>query len=85
MFRDPIDPEQCPDCANAKGKCHHGVYNLRCKGCRDRMVMSESCKIRREIVYNGLYKYGDLSEWKIEPNCGCTNRCIKRQSRTNAH
>lgn len=72
--------DECIDCEKAKGKPYYGIYNLKCRGCRDRMIVNESCKIHREIVYKGLLKYGECGEWKIEPNCGCTNRCKRRQS-----
>ena len=70
---------ECKDCKNAEGKEHWGVYSLKCQGCRDRMIQAESCKIKREIVAKGLSKYGEISEWKIDPNCGCTKQCKARQ------
>lgn len=75
---------ECKDCKNAEGKEHWGVYHLKCKGCRDRMQIAETCKIHREILHKSLEKYGEVGEWKVEPHCGCTNRCKRRQY-SNSH
>jgi len=70
--------KECPDCKNAEGKDHWGTYHLRCYGCRNRMLIAESCKINREVLHKSLAKYGEMGEWKVEPNCGCTNKCKRR-------
>ena len=69
----------CRDCDLAKSGVH-GTYQLKCFKCRERFLLAEPCKLLRQILANGITKYGDLPEWKVEPSCGCKNHCERRQS-----
>jgi len=71
--------ELCRDCAHAKAKQHHGGYSFTCFGCRQRLLLDEPCKMMRETLANMLRKWGDLPDWKVEPNCGCMKSCKRRQ------
>jgi len=71
--------EVCRDCAYAEKKQFHGGYNFKCLGCRDRLLKSEICKLKRETLAKMLRKWGEVPEWKIEPHCGCTKSCKRRQ------
>ena len=42
--------------------------------------MDEPCKIMREILAQGIKKWGELPEYKVDPNCGCKFACERRQS-----
>ena len=70
----------CRDCNLAEVHGIHGVYTLKCAGCRLRILMDEPCKVMREILAQGIKKWGELPEYKIEPNCGCKKVCERRQS-----
>lgn len=71
--------EVCRDCAYAETKQYHGGYSFTCFNCRERLLLSESCKLMRETLANMLRKWGNVSEWKVEPNCGCMKSCKRRQ------
>ncbi len=71
--------EVCRDCAYAQTKQHHGGYSFTCFGCRERLLHSEPCKMMRETLANMLRKWGDVPDWKVEPNCGCIKSCKRRQ------
>ena len=71
--------EVCRDCAYAETKQYHGGYSFTCFGCRARLLLSEPCKLMRETLANMLRKWGDVPEWKVEPNCGCMKSCKRRQ------
>lgn len=58
---------------------HSHVYNYSCIGCRQRALLDEPCKILRQHMAENMWRFGDIPEWKVEPNCGCTNRCKRVQ------
>jgi hypothetical protein len=70
---------ECRDCDLANTGIH-GTYKLGCFECRKRFLLSEPCKLMRQILAEGVKKYGDLPEWMVEPSCGCINHCKRRQS-----
>ena len=56
-----------------------GIFNLHCDGCKDRIVMSELCKIIREQMAKDIeLKWGFLPNYQREPHCGCTKVCIRK-------
>jgi hypothetical protein len=71
--------EVCRDCAYAKTKQYHGGYSFACFNCRERLLLEEPCKMMRELLSLSLRKWGDVPQWKIEPNCGCVKQCKRRQ------
>ena len=71
--------EVCRDCVYAKTKQYHGGYSFTCYGCRQRLLLKEPCKMMREMLSFSLRKWGNVPEWKIEPNCGCIKSCKRRQ------
>ncbi len=55
------------------------IFELKCSGCRDRMVMVEDCKLIRKWTAQQIEKdLGFLPDYKREPNCGCTEFCIRK-------
>ena len=72
--------DKCKDCELAEIHGIRGTFTLRCIGCKERMLMDEPCKIIREVLAQGMTKWGDLPEYKKEPNCGCKYTCQRRQS-----
>jgi hypothetical protein len=72
--------DECRDCQLAVIHGIRGIYSLKCKGCKLRLLLDEPCKIIREILAQGMTKWGELPEYKIEPNCGCTFACERRQA-----
>jgi hypothetical protein len=69
----------CRDCDLAKTGIH-GTYTLKCFKCRKRFLLAEPCKVLRQILAEGITKFGDLPEWKVEPACSCKNVCERRKS-----
>ena len=45
--------------------------------------MSEPCKIMRKQIADNIIKYGEVPEWRIEPNCGCNNQCQRILNKRN--
>jgi hypothetical protein len=78
MTTEPI-AKICRDCAYAQTKQHHGGYAFTCFDCRQRLLLYEPCKLMRETLANMLRKWGDVPNWKVEPNCGCMKSCKRRQ------
>lgn len=55
------------------------IFELKCYGCRDRLVMVEDCKVLREQVAKQIDKdLGFLPNYKREPNCGCKTVCLRK-------
>lgn len=53
-----------------------GVYALKCPECRTRMALSEPCKVIRQYIVRSMEtRYGEVENWKVEPNCGCKGNC----------
>jgi tRNA(Ile2) C34 agmatinyltransferase TiaS len=69
----------CPDCDNAAKKKFHGGYSFTCFKCRERLLLDEPCKMMREMLSITLRKWGEVPQWKVEPNCGCAKACKRRQ------
>jgi hypothetical protein len=69
----------CRDCSYAETKQHHGGYSFTCFGCRQRLLLDEPCKMMRETLSKMLRKWGEVPEWKVDPNCGCMKSCKRRQ------
>lgn len=78
MTTEPI-AKICRDCAYAQTKQYHGGYAFTCFDCRQRLLLDEPCKLMRETLANMLRKWGDVPNWKVEPNCGCMKSCKRRQ------
>lgn len=72
--------DKCKDCELAQVHGIHGIYSLKCEGCRLRILMDEPCKIMREVLAKGITRWGELPNYKIEPSCGCKFTCQRRQS-----
>lgn len=71
---------ECKDCQLAEIHGIHGIYSLKCIGCRLRLLMDEPCKIIREVLAQGMRKWGELPDYKKDPSCGCKYTCQRRQS-----
>jgi hypothetical protein len=57
-----------------------GTYDLNCDGCKNRIVMGQPCKLRREEMAKNIEQtWGFLPDWKKEPSCGCTRVCVINQ------
>lgn len=52
---------------------------MTCFNCRERLLMDEPCKLMRQTYAKTLEKWGEVPEWKKEPNCGCLHACKRRQ------
>ena len=66
--------------------CEQGgyIFNKACPGCRQRLVMGEWCKVKREEMARELERQFDfLPDWRVEPHCGCERIC-KRKAAINA-
>jgi hypothetical protein len=72
--------DECRDCQLAQIHGIRGIFSLKCKGCKLRLLLDEPCKVIREILAQGMTKWGELPEYKIKPNCGCKFACERRQS-----
>lgn len=70
--------DNCNNCAN-----NLGIYDMKCLNCRHRLLMSEPCKIMRKQIADNIIKYGEVPEWRIEPNCGCNNQCQRILNKRN--
>jgi hypothetical protein len=69
----------CLDCQHAFEKKHHGGFDFKCYYCRQRLLLSEPCKLMRDTLAKMLRKWGETPEYKIEPHCGCEKSCKRRQ------
>lgn len=69
----------CPDCSKSKTEKHWGIYQMTCFGCRERLLLDEPCKTMRQGMAKSMQRWGEVPEWKVEPNCGCKNACKRRQ------
>jgi hypothetical protein len=71
----------CLDCEKAEGIPYYPVYRLTCKGCANRLVMNEDCKIQRSLMAEYLeIRYDIATDWKKEPSCGCNEVCERRRN-----
>lgn len=67
----------CPDCKKAKTKKYWGCYTLKCKGCQERMISLEPCKIQRKILAESMTRWGAMPEFDMKPHCDCAFVCKK--------
>ena len=72
----------CEYCKKDKENGYCPIFNLKCKGCRVRALLSEPCKILRQYMAEDMARKFEVPDWKIEPNCGCTNRCKRHTQNT---
>lgn len=72
----------CDLCEQAKIKPHFGTFDLKCDTCRVRYLLSEPCKILRQYMAENMARKYEVPDWKIEPHCGCTNRCKRHTQNT---
>ena len=64
----------CEQCAK-----NSPIFDLHCLGCRDRIVMSEDCKVLRKQAAQYIdEKFGFLPDFKREPHCGCVTTCKRK-------
>lgn len=70
--------DDCKDCQKAALKKHYPIYNLKCESCRDRMLMSEPCKLLRKYNASFIERFGTITNWKREPSCGCETICKRK-------
>jgi len=68
----------CRNCLKAKTTEYYGLFDMKCSGCRERLLMSEPCKVMREQMAKSMLKWGDAPDWKKEPSCGCYTRCKRK-------
>ncbi len=66
----------CADCAKELS----GIYRMTCRGCRNRLLMDEPCKMLRKLIADSLKKWGEVDEWQIEPHCGCKGKCKRLEN-----
>jgi hypothetical protein len=52
---------------------------MTCVACRERLLMDEPCKLMRQTYAKQMEKWGEVPEWKKDPNCGCVHACKRRQ------
>lgn len=71
---------QCNHCENSKNHEYYGRYAMSCYGCRQRLLLDDPCKVMREVTAKGMEKWGEIPEWKVEPNCGCKSECIRKKT-----
>lgn len=69
----------CKACEEAKTRKHSGLYAMKCFACRERLLLDEPCKLMRKSLVDKLEKWGEVPNWKQEPNCGCQYSCKRRQ------
>jgi len=69
----------CKDCQKSETEKHWGIYQMTCLGCRQRLLIDEPCKLMRQSLANSMERWGEVPEWKVEPNCGCGRVCKRRQ------
>lgn len=71
---------ECPACASAKTrKWPGGTYHFTCFACRERFLLDEPCKVMRGVYAKSMERWGEVPNWKVEPNCGCGHACKRRQ------
>jgi hypothetical protein len=73
-----MDTGSCELC-NEK-KCAGGRYNFACRGCRERVLMDEPCKLMRKSLAASIILWGELPDWKREPSCGCLGGCRRQKT-----
>ncbi|CAB5225471.1 hypothetical protein UFOVP746_21 [uncultured Caudovirales phage] len=67
------------------GECKYcsaqsGIYEYECNGCRNRMLLDEPCKILRKALAERIQLWGEISDWKTEPHCGCKAECKRMKT-----
>lgn len=73
------------DCGYCKKDIEKGycpIFNLECASCRVRYLLSEPCKILRQYMAENMARKYEVPDWKIEPHCGCINRCKRHTQNT---
>lgn len=73
-----MDTGECELCTDKS--CKGGRYNFACRGCRERVLMDEPCKLMRKALAGSVELWGEAGDWKRDPSCGCTGECKRRQS-----
>ena len=76
-----MNTNDCADCA----KEHSGIYRMTCKGCRNRLLMDEPCKMLRGYIADNLKKWGEVDDWKKPPHCGCNGKCKRLENMRTAN
>ena len=74
-----MDIGKCSYCATAKTDKYFGEYTMRCYGCRERLLLTEPCKLMRKAYADRMRRWGIVPDWNIEPNCGCFKGCKRRK------
>jgi hypothetical protein len=65
----------CQDCySRANGfPC---IYDMTCSDCRVALLVAEPCKVLRKAMAESIEKkWGEVGNWKVDPNCGCGKTC----------
>lgn len=74
--------DNCDYCADAFEKGFCPIFDLNCAKCRFRYLISEPCKLLRQYMAQNLARKFEVHDWKVEPNCGCTNKCKRHIQNT---
>jgi hypothetical protein len=44
------------------------------------MLLDEPCKILRKALAERIQLWGEISDWKTEPHCGCKAECKRMKT-----
>jgi hypothetical protein len=75
----------CVDCDRANPNLQGGIYSFKCKGCRNRFLMDEPCKMYRQIMADTIRQWGLVDDYQKEPHCKCEHQCDRMRTIRNAH